>query len=72
MGRAVSRRCLRPARGIRRGIYKLTYHVGPYFEARKQDTFYPFVEVVFEIGDTSHYHVPITLSPYGYSTYRGN
>lgn len=56
----------------RRGIYKLTYHVGPYFEARKQDTFYPFVEVVFEIGDTSHYHVPITLSPYGYSTYRGN
>lgn len=55
-----------------RGIYKLTYYVGPYFEARKQDTFYPFVEVVFEIRDSSHYHVPITLSPYGYSTYRGS
>lgn len=54
------------------GIYKLTYYVGPYFIAQSQDTFYPFVEVVFEIKDGSHYHVPITLSPYGYSTYRGN
>lgn len=55
-----------------RGVYKLTYHVGPYFEAQKQDTFYPFIEVVFEIKDGNHYHVPITLSPFGYSTYRGN
>lgn len=54
------------------GIYKLTYYVGPYFETQSQDSFYPFVEVVFEIKDGSHYHVPITLSPYGYSTYRGN
>lgn len=54
------------------GIYKLTYFVGPYFEAQKQESFYPFIEVVFEIKDDNHYHVPITLSPYGYSTYRGN
>lgn len=54
------------------GIYKLTYYVGDYFDALGQDSFYPFVEVVFEIKDDSHYHVPITLSPYGYSTYRGN
>lgn len=54
------------------GIYKLTYHVEDYFDALGQDSFYPFVEVVFEIKDDSHYHVPITLSPYGYSTYRGN
>ena len=54
------------------GIYKLTYHVAPYFEAQKQSTFYPFIEVVFEIRDNNHYHVPITLSPYGYSTYRGS
>ncbi len=54
------------------GIYKLTYHVGPYFKQQSQDTFYPFIEVVFEIKDGSHYHVPITLSPFGYSTYRGN
>lgn len=60
--------------GIREntGIYKLTYHVAPYFEAQGQDSFYPFIEVVFQIKDGAHYHVPITLSPYGYSTYRGS
>lgn len=55
-----------------RGVYKLTYYVVPYFESQAQDTFYPFIDVVFEIKDDSHYHVPITLSPYGYSTYRGS
>lgn len=55
-----------------RGIYKLTYHVEPYFMSLGQSSFYPFIDVVFEIKDDSHYHVPITLSPYGYSTYRGN
>lgn len=55
-----------------RGVYKLTYHVAPYFEKLKQKTFYPFIEVIFEINDDQHYHVPITLSAYGYSTYRGN
>lgn len=54
------------------GVYKLTYHVAPYFEAQGQDSFYPFIEVVFQIKDGAHYHVPITLSPYGYSTYRGS
>lgn len=55
-----------------RGIYKLTYHVGPYFESQRQKSFYPFIDVVFQIDDEKHYHVPITLSPFGYSTYRGN
>lgn len=55
-----------------RGIYKLTFHTEPYFKSQDKESFYPFIEVVFEIKDTSHYHVPITLSPYGYSTYRGN
>lgn len=54
------------------GIYKLTYYTAPYFARQNRQTFYPFVEVVFEISDDSHYHVPITLSPFGYSTYRGN
>lgn len=56
----------------RTGIYKLTYHVSPYFQAHNQSSFYPFIEVVFEIKDSNHYHVPITLSPFGYSTYRGS
>lgn len=54
------------------GIYKLTYYVEPYFKQLNQSSFYPFIEVVFEIKDENHYHVPITLSPFGYSTYRGN
>lgn len=54
------------------GIYKLTFQVAPYFKQLGQESFYPFVEVVFEVGDAPHYHVPLTLSPYGYSTYRGN
>ncbi len=54
------------------GIYKLTYETAPYFKEQQQDTFYPFIEVIFEIKDDKHYHVPITLSPFGYSTYRGN
>ncbi|TYB76390.1 hydroxyisourate hydrolase [Bizionia myxarmorum] len=54
------------------GIYKLTYFVEPYFKKMNQSSFYPFIEVVFEIKNDNHYHVPITLSPFGYSTYRGN
>lgn len=54
------------------GIYKLTFHTSPYFQSLGQKSFYPFVEVVFELADSEHYHVPITLSPFGYSTYRGN
>lgn len=54
------------------GIYKLTYYTSDYFKKNNTDSFYPFIEVVFQIKDNNHYHVPITLSAYGYSTYRGN
>lgn len=54
------------------GIYKLIYLTSDYFKKSKTDSFYPFIEVVFKIKDQNHYHVPITLSPYGYSTYRGS
>ena len=54
------------------GIYKLTFATSEYFEKDKIESFYPFIEVVFEIKDSNHYHVPITLSAFGYSTYRGN
>ncbi|WP_299576844.1 hydroxyisourate hydrolase [uncultured Sunxiuqinia sp.] len=64
---------LKAEKGIsHQGIYKLTYYTKPYFNALDQESFYPFIEVVFELKDNSHYHVPITLSPFGYSTYRGN
>ncbi len=54
------------------GIYKLTYYTEPYFKSLGKESFYPFIEVVFELKDNNHYHVPITLSAFGYSTYRGN
>lgn len=55
-----------------KGTYKLTFLTAPYFEALEQESFYPFIDVVFTIKDDNHYHVPITLSPFGYSTYRGS
>lgn len=61
-----------PASASNPGIYRLTYLVTPYFKKNKMESFYPFIEVVFELKGTSHYHVPITLSAFGYSTYRGN
>lgn len=54
------------------GIYKLTYYTKDYFVKNGTESFYPWVEVVFKITNNEHYHVPITLSTYGYSTYRGN
>ncbi len=54
------------------GIFKLTYFTSEYFKKNNTESFYPFIEVVFQIKDGNHYHVPITLSAYGYSTYRGN
>ncbi|RKO70150.1 hydroxyisourate hydrolase [Sphingobacterium puteale] len=55
-----------------KGIYKLKFYTGSYFLIQSLETFYPFIEVVFEIKDEKHYHVPITISPFGYSTYRGS
>jgi 5-hydroxyisourate hydrolase len=53
------------------GIYKLRFETRPYFDAGAVVSFYPFVEVVFYISGSEHYHVPLLLSPFGYSTYRG-
>ena len=51
------------------GEYKLTFVTADYFAA----CFYPQVEIVFRVaGDGQHYHVPLLLSPFGYSTYRGS
>ncbi|ECL3277295.1 hydroxyisourate hydrolase [Campylobacter coli] len=55
------------------GVYKLKFYTKDYYISHKVDSFYPFVEVSFELlKDQKHYHVPITLSPFGYSTYRGS
>ncbi|XP_058831177.1 5-hydroxyisourate hydrolase [Topomyia yanbarensis] len=55
------------------GTYKIRFEVGQYYEQLKIDTLYPYVEIVFNISDASqHYHIPLLLNPFGYSTYRGS
>ncbi len=54
------------------GVYKLVFETTPYFSNQGLKTFYPYVEVNFNVEGDKHYHVPITLSAYGYSTYRGS
>ncbi|MEE6127604.1 hydroxyisourate hydrolase [Chryseobacterium arthrosphaerae] len=54
------------------GKYKLVFFVEDYYKYKNIESFYPSIEVIFQIKDSEHYHVPITLSPFGYSTYRGS
>lgn len=54
------------------GIYKLIFQVANYFKTNNTESLYPFIEVVFQIKGHDHFHVPIVLSPFGYSTYRGS
>jgi 5-hydroxyisourate hydrolase len=55
------------------GVYRITFFTGPYFDRLGTLAFYPEVSVVFTVPDgTEHYHVPLLLSPFGYSTYRGS
>jgi 5-hydroxyisourate hydrolase len=55
------------------GAYRLTFTTRPYFDAQGITTFYPYVAIVFEVAPgQSHYHVPLLISPFGYTTYRGS
>ena len=58
---------------LQAGTYRLVYETGVYFKGQGTKTFFPQVEIIFEIEKTGeHYHVPLLLSPFGYSTYRGS
>lgn len=53
--------------------YQLIFEVGDYFQALNTDSFYPSVCIDFKVVDTQqHYHVPLLISPFSYSTYRGS
>ena len=55
------------------GEFRLTFDVRRYFAASSTETFYPTISVVFEVAaGQTHYHVPLLLSPFGYTTYRGS
>jgi 5-hydroxyisourate hydrolase len=54
-------------------VYRLVFDTAAYFSARKLDSLYPFVEVSFHVRDGEQYfHIPLLLSPNGYTTYRGS
>lgn len=54
------------------GNYKMVFDTGNYFKANNVKGFYPEVEIQFTVFDDTHYHVPLLINPYGYSTYRGS
>jgi 5-hydroxyisourate hydrolase len=54
------------------GLYRMRFDVAAYFNEHKTKAFYPYIEVVFDLGADGHYHVPLLLSPWGFSTYRGS
>jgi 5-hydroxyisourate hydrolase len=55
------------------GLYRLGFETATYFAARKIDGLYPLVEIIFQVQDGErHFHVPLLLSPNGYTTYRGS
>lgn len=55
------------------GTYRLTFDTHTYFADRKIAEFYPQVSVVFSVHESGeNYHIPLLLSPFGYSTYRGS
>jgi 5-hydroxyisourate hydrolase len=58
---------------LRQGLYRLAFDTASYFAASQQDGLYPVVEIMFRVRpDESHYHIPLLLSPNGYTTYRGS
>ena len=55
------------------GTYRITFDTGAYFGAQDLEGFYPEASILFVVRDAeAHYHVPLLLSPFGYSTYRGS
>ena len=54
------------------GTYRLRFRTGAYYAAQGIPTFYPEVSISFDVVDDAHYHVPLLLSPFGFSTYRGS
>ena len=58
---------------LREGIWKITFDLDAWFRAQGIESFYPEAAIVFQVRDAGqHYHVPLLLSPFGYSTYRGS
>jgi 5-hydroxyisourate hydrolase len=58
---------------LRAGTYRLAFDTASYHFAQKAQGLYPVVEITFQVRDgESHFHIPLLLSPHGYTTYRGS
>ncbi len=58
---------------LEKGSYRVTFKTGDWFAEHKTASFFPEVPVIFAVdGTVPHYHIPLLVSPYGFSTYRGN
>lgn len=57
---------------LENGIYKMRFCTEEYFDRNSIPTFYPYIEIIFEITSAEHYHIPLLVSPFGYTTYRGS
>jgi 5-hydroxyisourate hydrolase len=70
-GRA--KQLLHPHQVLKLGTYRLSFDLAAWFAAQGVEAFFPSATIVFLVRDAGqHYHVPLLLSPYGYSTYRGS
>lgn len=58
--------------GLDPGVHRLVFDTAAYFTATEQTGFYPEVSIAFTVTGERHYHVPLLLSPYAFSTYRGS
>ena len=60
-------------KSLEKGRYRLNFELAEYFAANGSEVFFPIAEVIFALdGDSKHYHIPLLISPFGYSTYRGS
>ena len=63
---------LPPDSNLKPDTYKMVFDTGSYYARQNLKTFYPEVEIQFTTFDETHYHVPLLVNPFGYSTYRGS
>ncbi|WP_040262573.1 hydroxyisourate hydrolase [Pseudomonas massiliensis] len=60
-------------KAIEPGEYRVVFKTGAYYRNLRQDSFFPEIPVIFQVRQTDqHYHIPLLLSPFGFSTYRGS
>lgn len=63
---------LPPGRNLDAGEYRMRFETGEYFMKNNHQSFFPYAEITFIVNNSGHYHIPLLISPFGYTTYRGS